>query len=245
MSISSNRERNIFLTNQIYTELRDQILRMELKPGEKISERRIAEKMQCSRSPVSEAFNKLAFEGFLDIRSKASSTVSLIDVTKAEQACYIRECIEVAIARLCLKAPDFEEYFPEFDELISGQMTAYQAGDYHRFYDLDVLFHTKFACIVRREFSSSYFGNMNVHYVRLRRLTIQYDPDPLHTIRQHQDILNAYRRRDPLSLEQAVATHMQNTRLVFDQVYPLIQSSLVIWPDGTRHAFGRPADMNI
>lgn len=227
MSISSNRERNIFLANQIYTGLSDRILRMELYPGERISERKIAEQMQCSRSPVSDAFNKLSYDGFLDIRSKSGSVVSLIDVTKAEQACYIRECIEVAVARLCLKSPDIDQALPKFDALVARQMDAYMAGDYHLFYNLDVEFHTQFACLVHREYSSSYFGNMNVHYVRLRRLTIQYDPDPLHTIRQHQEILNAYKTGDPRILEKAVATHMQNTRLVFNQIYPHIHSYLL------------------
>lgn len=227
MSISSNRERNILLANQIYTELSDRILRIELPPGAKISERQIADQMQCSRSPVSDAFNKLSYEGFLDIRSKSGSTVSLIDITKAEQACYIRECVEVAIAKLCLNSPNIDELLPEFDVLVDRQMEAYLARNFLSFYDLDVQFHTKFACIVNREFSSSYFGNMNVHYVRLRRLTIKYDPDPLHTVKQHEEILNAYRKKDSQLLELAVANHMQNTRLVFSQVYPYIQKYLM------------------
>lgn len=227
MSISSNRERNIFYTNQIYQDLRDKILRMDLTPGSKISERQIAEQTECSRSPVREAFNKLSFEGFLDIRSKSGSTISLIDVTKAQQACYIRECVEVAIARLCLQCRKIYAFIPELEHIIAEQEQAYSSNDYNRFFDLDVLFHTKFSAIVNREYSSSYFGNMNVHYVRLRRLTIQYDPDPLHTIQQHRDILDAYQTGNYDYLEQAVATHMQNTKKVFHSVYPHIKSYLL------------------
>jgi len=53
------------LSQEVYTRLRDEIMKGDLSPGEKISIRMIADRYGVSTMPVREALNKLQSEGFV------------------------------------------------------------------------------------------------------------------------------------------------------------------------------------
>lgn len=54
-----------------YQLLKERIFHLELEPGTKISEKEIADELNVSRTPVREAFMKLAEEELLDIIRRA------------------------------------------------------------------------------------------------------------------------------------------------------------------------------
>jgi len=54
------------IKDQVYDLLKENILSGDLKPGERIQEVQIADKLNVSRSPVRNAINKLIGEGFLE-----------------------------------------------------------------------------------------------------------------------------------------------------------------------------------
>ena len=48
-----------------YQKLRGRIIRMELKPGDALNDRELAEEMGISRTPVREAISQLELEGLV------------------------------------------------------------------------------------------------------------------------------------------------------------------------------------
>ena len=78
-------------TDQIYLSLWNQICSLDLLPGEKLSEVRLAAEFECSRVPVREALHRLAADGAVDVFPKRGSFVSLIDRQQVEQTRYLRE----------------------------------------------------------------------------------------------------------------------------------------------------------
>ena len=81
----------------VYEKLKDQILHLELPPGQAISEIDTAAKYQISRTPVRDAFKMLAREGLLEIRPHIGTFVSLIDLKTVSDILYIREILEQAV----------------------------------------------------------------------------------------------------------------------------------------------------
>ena len=69
----------------VYRTLRDKIVSMELKPGTTISTQEIADSMSVSRTPVREAFIRLATESLVEIMPQRKTLVSRIDVSRAQQ----------------------------------------------------------------------------------------------------------------------------------------------------------------
>jgi len=65
------KEKNPFasLTEIIYELLLDEILGFKIKPGEKLNESTIAEQLNISRSPVRNALQKLADDGYIQIKN--------------------------------------------------------------------------------------------------------------------------------------------------------------------------------
>src|SRR5690554_1829361 len=53
------------LSEMAYDKIKEMILHLEIKPGERIPEERITEIVKCSRTPVREALRKLNEEGLV------------------------------------------------------------------------------------------------------------------------------------------------------------------------------------
>ena len=64
------------LTERVAARLRDLIVQDELKPGERIRERELAERLAVSRTPLREALKGLAAEGLVELSPNRSATVA-------------------------------------------------------------------------------------------------------------------------------------------------------------------------
>jgi DNA-binding GntR family transcriptional regulator len=64
------------IATQVYEHLMTQILSMQLKPFQELSEARLAAEFGVSRTPVREAFARLARRGLVDIYPQRGTLVS-------------------------------------------------------------------------------------------------------------------------------------------------------------------------
>lgn len=85
--------------DQVYEHVRDMILNLVIKPGEKIPEQEIAKQLGISRTPVREAVRRLALEGLIKIDPNKSATVIVLDDS------FIRELALVRCKHLELTIP--------------------------------------------------------------------------------------------------------------------------------------------
>ena len=116
-------------TDQIYLSLWNQICSLDLLPGEKLSEVRLAAEFECSRVPVREALHRLAADGAVDVFPKRGSFVSLIDRQQVEQTRYLREVLETHV---CLEAFDsgaLTAIYPYLCSIVEQQRTARAMDD--------------------------------------------------------------------------------------------------------------------
>src|SRR3546814_10410480 len=79
---------------------------MQIKPGEMLSEQEIADRLNVSRSPVREAFIKLGEAGLVRILPQRGTLVVKISQHSVEDARFIREAVECAVAREAAKIRD-------------------------------------------------------------------------------------------------------------------------------------------
>lgn len=82
-----------------YLALRADILAGALAPGEKLTETRLADRLGLSRTPIREALNRLALEGFVDRAPGAAARVSAYPEDEVEQVFAIRALLESYAAR--------------------------------------------------------------------------------------------------------------------------------------------------
>jgi DNA-binding GntR family transcriptional regulator len=90
----------VSLAVEAYVILRERILRGELPIGKVISRRKIATELGMSMLPVSEALQRLEFEGLLESRPRAGTRVKVPTEADVRGHYVVREALEVQAAKL-------------------------------------------------------------------------------------------------------------------------------------------------
>jgi DNA-binding GntR family transcriptional regulator len=90
----------VSLAGEAYVILRERILRGELAIGKVISRRKIATELGMSMLPVSEALQRLEFEGLLESRPRAGTRVKIPTEEDVRGHYVVREALEVQAAKL-------------------------------------------------------------------------------------------------------------------------------------------------
>ena len=88
---------------KLYSDLKRQILTMELEPGLSLDETKLGEKYMLSRTPVRDILRQLAGEGFLKIEANRGSFVSPLTYKALKDFFLIAPPIYAVIANLAAK----------------------------------------------------------------------------------------------------------------------------------------------
>ncbi len=99
---------NRSLSYKVFLEIKNRILKLELKPGTPLIENKIAEQLSVSRTPVREALIKLSKENLVTLISGKGAFVSLVSLQDLEELFVVREALEgIATNIATLKISDF------------------------------------------------------------------------------------------------------------------------------------------
>ena len=115
MDLRSNKKS---LSNLVYRDLKEKILKNQLLPGDKLIEMEIASKLGVSRTPVREALKKLEEDGLVTSFPRKSFIVSKISVKEAKNLYIVRKSLEpLAVELLAEKGfNEKTEYFQKVNE---------------------------------------------------------------------------------------------------------------------------------
>ncbi|MHC4873499.1 MAG: GntR family transcriptional regulator [Planctomycetota bacterium] len=90
------------LEDYAYREMRQSIIQAEYKPGERLNERSMAEKLGISRAPVRQAMKRLESEGYLNTVQRGGTYVRSLSAFEYLMSFEVRESLEIcAIKRAC------------------------------------------------------------------------------------------------------------------------------------------------
>lgn len=199
-----------------YRSLKADIVNLTLPPGESISEQEIAVRLNVSRTPVREAFIKLAQDNLLDILPQKGTYVSLIDVRQVAESKFARETLEREVVQLACKAFPFEGLF-ELQSNIMLQELCIAEQNYHKFFLLDEDMHgTIFKCSNKGRIWSM-LQQLNTHYNRVRMLNLSVGYDWEQLVSQHKTLMAALRDHDTVLAVSTIDTHLN--KVVVDLEY--------------------------
>jgi DNA-binding GntR family transcriptional regulator len=151
------------IQDAIYANLRKNIVNLRLEPGKVISEKEIARRYRVSRTPVREAFIRLAKEGLVRVIPQKETSVSLIDWSRVIQEFFLRESLETAVL-VSLADHSGTDQFALAEHIIETQNTvAFTSGDYVEFVNHDDLFHHAFFEAAGQALSWDVLQNMSGH----------------------------------------------------------------------------------
>lgn len=196
------------MARRIVGRLRHAIVTMRIKPGEKLSEQEVADRFGVSRQPVREAFIKLAEAGLLRVLPQRGTMVVKISIAAVEDARFVREAIECAVAREAARRRDADT-LERLAANIAATAEVVAAGDHERIFDLDEAFHATLAAAAGRPAAWRVVEDQKVQMDRVRYLDLG-DSIPARTVlAQHRAIYAALAAGDGAAAEAAMRAHLQ------------------------------------
>ncbi|MBO8162107.1 MAG: GntR family transcriptional regulator [Brevibacillus sp.] len=206
-NLELSKKTNYSIRDHIYQELKKNIISLKLEPGLSISEKEISAMLNVSRTPVREAFVKLAQEELLEIYPQKGTFVSLIDLDHVEEARFIREHLERATVRVACEKISADSLLELETNLVMQQLCV-NDKNYTKLFELDEEFHSTLAkgCGKERVWSVIQQTNLHLNRIRMLRLASNYNWDTI--LSQHREILNAIKERDPDKAEQVMKEHL-------------------------------------
>ena len=200
---------DVNVRQRLYQALRQAIIRMVLAPGRALSEKEIADTFDVSRQPVREAFIRLSESGLLEVRPQRGTYVVRISEGAVMEARFVREAVEVAVAKSAAENGLDESVLGELNELIERQRRCAAPQDYSRFFQLDEAFHRALALGAGHTSAWRVTEEVKAQLDRVRYLSIPESTPIPKLVDQHQLIVDAITRQDPSAAEQAMCTHQR------------------------------------
>ncbi len=194
-------------TESAYGALLDRILTRELAPGTPLQERRLAEELGVSRTPLREALSRLEGEGLVD-RTHRVVTVKQVTITEYIQAVQIRMLLEgeaVFHAVGKLSAEQLADLRRRIEALmVDGRPPA------ALHWAVDDAFHDGIATAGGNDLMASIIRSLR-HKTRifdLKRMPDRFLPG----CREHLVILDALEAGDQKAARAAMVSHLENVK---------------------------------
>ena len=193
---------------KIYSDLRVELVSLQRRPGEAISEAEIALSYGVSRTPVREAILKLSDEGLLEIFPQSGIFVSRIPVAALPEAIIVRTALEETTARLAAERATSSQILA-LHSILERQREANAARDRDAFHQADEMFHATIAEVAGYPGIWTLIQQVKVHVDRYRRLTLPQEGRIARTIGEHEAILAAIEAHDPAGARIAMEFHLE------------------------------------
>jgi DNA-binding GntR family transcriptional regulator len=187
------------------------IIAGELRPGQRIIQQWLAEKLSVSQSVVREALLEMQFTGLVESIDNLGVFVTSVNRTKVVQAYEVREMLEGLAARRCCQTTSVSD-IRELNGLVEQ---IYELGVNHRDReraDMDRRLHDRIFELAQNEVLRRLAGAY--HIVRL----VVLKDFPHQQVREdHHRIVEAIGRTDPAGAEQAARQHVVHARQMIER----------------------------
>ena len=132
------------LRDIIYNELVDSIIRGNLNAGERLSERDLAERFHCSRTPVREALLQLEKGGYIVHKKNVGGVVKKITAEGVEEILHVVGVLEGNAVELAAMKPLKKKDITYLTKLHKQMVQLAGARNYSKYIELNEKFHKFF-----------------------------------------------------------------------------------------------------
>lgn len=194
-------------TEEVFRQLRSDIISMRLKPGTKISEVEVAKACNVSRQPVREAFMRLGELDLLEIRPQRATRVRKISHQKLSDTRFIRAAVEVEVVRVaCQNASP--QSMAAIKANLEQQQEAVAAGDPLLLKALDYEFHRLICVAADRLPAFKVISENKTHTERACTLELNDAAAMKEVLEGHTEIFEAIREGDEIKAIAKTRSHL-------------------------------------
>ncbi len=193
----------------IFETLKKQIITLEIKPGEKISEAEICDSFSVTRPTVRNAFQRLQDIGLIEVVPYKGATATLISLSSVHQMLHLRTAVESWIIRDFIRSEPSPLMLEELEHNLRLQKLHIQAEevDEKEFFRLDSAMHQFW-------FEQARCGDIwkwlqsDMNYERFRMLDFVGTMGYSHIVEDHEELLRLIRHGDTASVVPVLSGHL-------------------------------------
>ena len=209
MDFEVNMNEYLPLRDVVFNTLRKAILRGELKPGERLMEIQLANKLGVSRTPVREAIRKLELEGLVLMIPRKGAEVADISEKSLKDVLEVREALEELAARLaCDKIT--KEGINRLKEAAQDFCSALKSNDITQMAEADVRFHDVICNATENQKLGQLLNNLREQMYRYRLEYLKDGTSHQKLVEEHEAIIEALSRRDTEETTNIMVGHVYN-----------------------------------
>ena len=200
------------LRDVVFNTLRTSILTGELKPGERLMEIHLADKLGVSRTPIREAIRKLELEGLVLMIPRRGAEVARISEKSLKDVLEVRRSLEeLAIELACQRMT--EEDMQALEEAQKAFKAAIDQGDAMKIAETDEAYHDVIYHSTRNKRLVQILNNLREQMYRFRLEYIKDEDKRQILIVEHEHILAAIKARNIAEAKNAAREHIDNQEI--------------------------------
>jgi len=193
----------------IFETLKNEILTLNIKPGEPVIEADICKRFSASRTPVRTAFQRLSDAGLLETIRYKGSRAPLINQDIVRQLIFMRIAIE---EKVLLEYTDiFDQYsIADAYNSLKKQELSLEIGDFsiEQFYEDDAKFHKIWFDRCDKDYLWEMQQNLSIDYTRFKTLDIVTKEPCAEILKEHRALLEAIEAKNKEEIKKIIEQHL-------------------------------------
>ena len=206
------------LRDVVFKTLRQGILTGELKPGERLMEIHLANKLGVSRTPIREAIRKLELEGLVTMIPRRGAEVAQITEKSMKDVLEVRKVLDNLSVELACERITEEEKEKLQNACVDFE-DAVKTGDFSMIAKTDVAFHDIIVVATRNIRLSQMVNNLAEQMYRYRFEYIKDSSQHSRLVQEHEEICQGIINGDKEKALVAIEAHIDNQEIaVLNQI---------------------------
>lgn len=199
------------LRDVVFNTLRKAILKGELKPGERLMEIQLAQRLGVSRTPVREAIRKLELEGLVLMIPRKGAEVAQITVQDLEDVLEVRCALEeLAVKDACDHITD--EQLIELKKAANDFKRSLSSEDITECVQADMHFHEIIYAATNNKRLLQILNNLREQMYRYRMEYLKDSSTHKTLVEEHDAIRRALKKHDKDRVGNAIHIHIENQK---------------------------------
>lgn len=197
------------LRDVVFNTLRRAILTGQLKPGERLMEVHLADRLGVSRTPIREAIRKLELEGLVIMIPRRGAEVARITEKSLRDVLEVRRALDILSVELAC-----ERITREGIQRLFGACRAFEQADKGKDASViakaDVAFHDIIVEAAGNQRLRQIVNNLSEQMYRYRFVYIREESRHDHLVKEHREIYSSIAGRDKERACAAAKLHIDN-----------------------------------
>lgn len=194
------------LREHVHRALRQAILSGKFESGSRMNERRLAEQLGVSTTPVKEALRQLEADGLVETKPR-SGVIVKFDYAWAEEMILARAALESTIAQLAARRIADDER-PGLAAILEDMKRATESGGPQDLIGLNERFHDRIHTIARTQYLGQLTDRQQVYDSGARRIIHLNTEERQRALSEHVAIGEAIIARNPAEAEAQMRQHV-------------------------------------